>query len=644
MKMRLVLLLALVALNRGGYSADIWYQVSTGPDRLWTTTNGWINVSTPLGHLPSFVDCISMNSGQTGPDNPLVIPADCEAICKYIHIATLTGNANNYVSDGRIPSLTLYGTLRTPSNSWDLTSISVGEAYGGYGLMRIEEGALITNACLTVGKEGIGVVTNNGGSLYFPIGAERNLTVGAQTTGFGTYVQNKGILSGKKHIGHYATGTVEVAGGVLTNGNIYVGVRSEGKLDVRGGTVYGVVACGYGAQGHGVLEMSGGRVVNDPIIGREGHGEFRYRGGTESFFDLIFGQLDGGHGELDVDANRTLSVDGTLFCGYEGRGTAMIRSTVQQAYLKIGGNTNHVSEMTIPDDGTNLVTTSINLGGYPIPVTGGLKEMYGCGFLTLQGGTVRFTTSSANTVNFNIGRYTNGWGCLRGYGKIAPSSPGATNIRIGGGNCIFFADGDGVERDLDLHEVVNVTNYFAELDVATSTNGWYAENKGRVLYPRTWFGTATAERCFGDAPYAPTPRFVNSVRFSIKGVSGSNSFFRGGLYATDRTDIPAGLPLDLDVIGVWGFGLFNNVTTTGKVSFSKFSLTFRYDHTKVSAGKSVCLYRYDGTQWVQVGSAIPNDDHLISTRNELSPISTGTMNVGFFAVGIRNTGTIISIR
>ena len=646
MKMRLMLLLALVAWNRGGYSADIWYQVATAPDRLWTTTNGWVSSTGDLGHLPSFWERISMNSALTGPDNPLVIPADYEAICQYVHLATITGNANNYVTDGRIPSLTLLGTLRAISNSWDMTSISVGHVNGGYGLMRIESGALITNACLTVGNEGIGVVTNNGGSIYLSIASpDRNLTVGAHSSGFGTYVQNDGLLYGKKHIGHYATGTVEVVGGSLTGGASFVGVGSEGKLLIRGGTVNGNVTCGYGANGHGVVEITNGTLSSTTTsIGRLGRGEFLFRGGTASVYDMILGELDGGYGTLDVAASNwlTFSANGTLYCGYNGRGSATLHSAMSQYYLKIGGNTNHVSEMVIPAGGTNKVTKSVNLGGYPIPIKGGTKEMPGYGILTLQGGTL-WHSANDDTVNFNIGRYTNGWGCLRGYGKIAPPTPGATKIRIGAGNAIIRADGYGEERDLDLHEVVNITNYFGEIDVATSTNGWYAENKGGVLYPRTWFGTAEAERCFGDAPYATIPRFVNSVRFSINGVSGSSSFFRGGLYAPDRGDIPAGLPQDIDVIGIWGFGLYNNVNTNDKVSFSKISLTFRYDHTKVPGGKSLSLYRHNGTEWVQVGQAMPNDDHLISTKTGLAPLS-GTLNVGFFAVGIRNIGTFISIR
>ena len=200
-----------------------------------------------------------------------------------------------------------------------------------------------------------------------------------------------------------------------------------------------------------------------------------------------------------------------------------------------------------------------------------------------------------------------------------------------------------MERALDLNECVNITNYFAEANVATSTNGWYAVNKGRVRFPRSWFSTASAERCIGDSPYAATPRFVNSMRCSFTGVSGSATFFRGGLYATDCESIPAGLPPG-DVIGVWAFGLFSSVNGSAKVSFSTALPTFRYDHTKARADRPLNLYRHNGTEWGRIGRAMPNADHLISAESALTPLSSGSMNIGFFAVVVPKAGMTVLFR
>lgn len=521
-------LVFIVGMSQCGLAANVWYDVSGAQDRLWTTVAGWQTNGGALGRLPDSNDTVKLDGIKTGPDNPIVIPAGYDAQVTNLWIASIAGNANNYAADGRIPSLTLYGTLQTPSNDASETAIAVGYAAGGFGLMRIEEGAVITNTHVTIGYQGIGVVTNNGGSLC--LSPKKNLIIGAEQTGVGTYVHNSGSLS-----------------------------------------AYSVL------------------------------------------------------------------------CGFRGRGTATFHSNMQQEYLKIGGSLNNVSEMTILDGATNRVGSSAAVGGYPMyRIGGGTTDYRGYGLLTLRGGTLHFYNDST-TENFILGKYADGWGCLRGYGKIAPKTTGATNIRLGGGNCIICADGEGVERALDLNECVGITNYFAEVNVATSTNGWYAVNKGRVLFPRTWFGTASAERCIGDSPYAARPRFVNSVRCSFTGVSGSSSHFRGGLYATDCESIPAGLPPG-DVIGVWAFGLFNAVNGSTKVSFSTALPTFRYDHTKVRAGRTLNLYRHNGTAWVRVGKTMSNDEHLISTDSALTPLSSGAMNIGFFAVVAPTPGMMVFVR
>ena len=646
---KIVAALTAFAAVMGAQAVDnAWYAVANAPDRLWTTVAGWQYNGGALGRLPRFDDTVTLNSNQTGPDNPIVIPAGYDAEVTNLWIASIAGNANNYASDGRIPSLTLCGTLQTPSNKWRSTSITVGSAAGGFGLMRIEEGAMITNANLTIGDYGIGIVTNNGGNLFFTPGADRNLTVGGNASGFGTFVQNSGLTKGKMHIGIGlgGTGTVEVAGGEFACENIFVGVTSKASLLIKGGTVASTVYCGWQGKAHGTVEMSGGTLSYSPVIGRDASGEFRFRGGASYIYDLRLGDMANGYGVLDVNSSTRFDVSSSFLCGYNGRGMATLHSGMQQVYFKIGGNTNHVSEVTILDGATNRVGSSVNVGGYPMPAMQdgamvGTTEHAGCGILTLRGGTVHFYGDSSS-VNFFIGRYADGWGCLRGYGKIAPKKSAETNVRMAGGNCVIRADGFGEERDLDLHEVVNITNYFGEVDVAGSTNGWYAVNKGRVLYPRSWFGTAAGIRCCGDYPYFEKPRFVNSVRFSFTG-AGNNNFFRGGLCATDRSDIPSGLPPG-DVIGVWNFGLFNHVNDNTKQSYSTVSLTFRYDHTQARPDQPIFLYRHNGTSWVRVGTAAPNDEHLISTASALSPINSGTMNVGFFAVVVPKSGTMVLFR
>lgn len=104
--------LALVlGMSQCGLAANVWYDVSGAPDRLWTTAAGWRYSGGALGRLPGQDDNVSLDGIQTGPDNPIVIPAGCDAVMKNLWISSISGDANNYAADGRIPSLTLYGTL-----------------------------------------------------------------------------------------------------------------------------------------------------------------------------------------------------------------------------------------------------------------------------------------------------------------------------------------------------------------------------------------------------------------------------------------------------------------------------------------------------------------------------------------------------
>ena len=98
------------------------------------------------------------------------------------------------------------------------------------------------------------------------------------------------------------------------------------------------------------------------------------------------------------------------------------------------------------------------------------------------------------------------------------------------------------------------------------------------------------------------------------------------------------------MIGVWAFGLFTAVNNNVKVSFSTALPTFRYDHTKVRAGRTLNLYRHNGTAWVRVGKTMSNDEHLISTDSALTPLSSGAMNIGFFAVVAPTPGMMVFVR
>ncbi|MDD2599703.1 MAG: M14 family zinc carboxypeptidase [Kiritimatiellae bacterium] len=270
----------------------------------------------------------------------------------------------------------------------------------------------------------------------------------------------------------------------------------------------------------------------------------------------------------------------------------------------------------------------------------------GSGTLLLRGGTLTFGNTLSMHRNLQICKNVGATGVLRGWGTVNPA-PNVTNVRMDN-NGVVIADGEGLARDLDLHGIVSTTNTLAQ---STETiNGWYAINQGRLLFPRTWInGSATPDvtRCLGDATVKPYPEMVNSLSASFTGVnpSGAGIFFRGGVYATNHPAVPA-LPKGR-CVGIWGLGLYANNTGWGisdLTTFSRVGLTFRYDATLVTSADILTLYRYANSAWIPVGIAAARSPYRITTSNSLTRLTSGSLNIGFFAaMASTNQGTIVKL-
>lgn len=251
----------------------------------------------------------------------------------------------------------------------------------------------------------------------------------------------------------------------------------------------------------------------------------------------------------------------------------------------------------------------------------------GSGTLLLKGGTLRFPTITTD-VNLFVRLHSGGCGTIRGWGKIIGKTSDNTNVRIMN-NGTVVADGDGLERDLDLHEIVSTTNTVA--NGMDGTNGWYAVNKGRLLYPRAWINSAVISRNQGEPPFKTVLEMVNSVRISLTGAQ-TPTFLRAGLCAPDRSDIPAGLPVG-HCIGVWCVGLYsNNTTENATANFDTVTLSIRYDGACVKEGEYVQLFRFQSGAWVKAGEKKADEIPLIATETSLLRLTDGDYNIGWFVL------------
>ena len=298
----------------------------------------------------------------------------------------------------------------------------------------------------------------------------------------------------------------------------------------------------------------------------------------------------------------------------------------------------------------NVARDSYKAGDATIRLRGGTIG------LGIRGGLVLGSTN--DHINVTCTSRFVGYGCITNQGDSSKTLWSRLDLRGGS----VTADGEGVERDLDFATFARLGGSVGDgrnnLN-KSGTNGWYAINKGRLIYPNR---DAELVRCVGDYArlnYDVAPKFVNSMRILLKDNNDTeittHRKFTVALYAPDRTDIPAGLVAD-DAknrrLGVW------RGNCGGKTSsFAAADTTIRYDHWRLAElmnenGNSplnlaVCLYQYDGTKWKKITSysaeeAAANNYRISGT---LAKTSVASANLGWFAVVATEVkGSVIYIR
>ena len=329
----------------------------------------------------------------------------------------------------------------------------------------------------------------------------------------------------------------------------------------------------------------------------------------------------------------------------------------------IGSNTYNRAELEIADNAwfglrddawtTNLINVardSYRSGDATIRMRGG---MIGLG---IRGGLVLGSTNDNSNVTCTS-RFV-GYGCITNQGDSSKTL--WSRLDLSGGS--VTADGEGVERDLDFGTFARLGGSVGEGRTklnSSGTNGWYAINKGRLIYPNR---DGELVRFVGD--YArlennQAPKFVNSMRILLKDSNDTEITtyrrFTVELYAPDRTDIPAGLIAD-DAnnrrLGVWRGNCGGRTT-----SFAKAETTIRYDQWKLSelmnapenASRNieVVLYQYDGAKWKKLSSHSAAEAATKNYRisGTLAKTTVASHNLGWFAVVAREIkGSVIVFR
>lgn len=476
-----------------------------------------------------------------------------------------------------------------------------------------------------------------------------------------------------------ATVRVENGGNGTTAGETRVGHEAGtfGVLDIQSGGVWRARKTFYvGKAGSGIVTNAGTvRVENlrPPIcIGHESgsSGSFVQNGGSLTWGyprDIVVGQ--DGEGQLIALTDFALStyadnVEGCILagCGTTGQG----RGTVEIA------------------TGATVTAYEAYLGGYsPASVGmlssyfGGSASVAGSGNVVLKGGTLKLTSNRGRQAGADSlwigaapdagGVRANSHGEIRGWGKIDITDQVYQDKGVWArlGNGAIVADGEGVERTLDLSLVYQVTNVLSVANERIRTNGWYAVNKGAVLFPtidnayRFNEGKATtcydSTTCLGCDPALATPDLVNSVRIRAQRGWMDRGFCTAAmLLASDRADIHAAtIPDKYLPIGFWKAGTFSSraaQTTDARWDFTSAEIEFRYDPNKIAKPEShIAVLRWDDgeSKWVRVARYDEQPADCVVSSGVLTTPSAADdpWSLGLFCVAEEPIlATVISLR
>lgn len=561
---------------------------------------------------------------------------------------------------GAAPGVTGYLTNRVDGTMNFSMAFSVGGGTNGTGYA-VNDGAIKVTQPLFIGgesrssdreniKEGFGATgtLRNNGNLT----ATSTAWLGAQKYGSGT-LENYGTLSlgGNFTIAdrQYSTGRfVARAGSTTTLGGdctvSYYGdatFLAEGDAQIAG-SGKGLWIANDKTSSRGRVALSGSACFSDV-----GTIEVGWSGSTQADLELSDAAKLDGTGSIFIGRGSTSAVDDAQRARVSLVGQSMITNLNGNIYLAT--NNYGRAELEVADDAvidfadvekTRVIEVAAKHSGTRAQ-------------LLLRGGTIRLPSTNS-TVKIGYANYTTAKcnGFLRGWGTItrhrfAETTSFAESVNLVMPCGAIIADGEGELRDLDLSMIRRINesgNVGANL---SGTNGWYAVDKGRLYYPCRYANYANLGSYYGDKT---APSFVNGVAFAFAGRA-DGAQLHGQLYATDRDDIPSGLPEDrvekgVKRLGVWRAALRGSYkaeefASSGPKSFTSAQTTVRYDNFALAAlrdedgnfrpDQRIALYQYNGG-WKKVASlpvAAAEADHRIA--GTLLP-ADDDWNLGFFAV------------
>ena len=487
-----------------------------------------------------------------------------------------------------------------------VAKVSLGSAAGGSGALDIASGANSTFAAssgLSVGAYGTGTLKISNGTV---VSSGDNVYIGSQAgaTGTMTVDGNLSLASGKKlYVGNSGSGMLTVKGGRISTSN-----NTSGDFIIGGA-----------ATGEGVLVMDGGTVsvAHAFIVGNSGHGVYTNLSGSVSAYKgTSFAKSTGSSAEVVFKGGSFSVSSEELTFGESGKCHVEIAGgTMTGRGVRLGANQGSEGIVYLKEGGT--LRSSDNYISY--------LGTSGTGILYMRGG--RFTHASSSS-GFYVRSSASGYGLLSGWGTMDVAASKSSWI---GNNGLVIADGrddDGTVAERALTISVQ-DNAFVNGVENTTTNGWYAVNKGLLSVAHPQFSLAVGESgvcTWGEVETDEQIDLVNSARITFANITTAISSLTGKLYAPDRSDVP-GLPSGKEAVGVWKFGING--------TYESATVEFRYDHVKAPRGVQMYQIDEDGVTWTKLATTLLDGYRAKVTVTDASRMFAARANNNGFTIAVR---------
>jgi len=436
----------------------------------------------------------------------------------------------------------------------------------------------------------------------------------------GTLIMTNGTVFFPYDSGHTATVTVPSGGIFNWTGDCYVAYKTgKGFLTLSAGAVSASkLYVGKSAYGEGGTSASRAVLVADDFdltlssvlsIGDTySMGYYTNTGGGEisSGSDVIVGSSKG-IGVLALESGK-LTASGDVFVSRYGGSDGLIVAgdgteiRGDEFFVGLDGGDDGIMQLGAMTLRQTKWGGKFHLG-YDASTAKGMLELRGTTVIQNQGGDLRLGVL----------------GSIIGYGSLTVGSYSSSTMDHSGQ---VTASGFGADQDLTF------SNYhILQSTAGTGTNGWYAKSGGRLALPAITVAAGNSTNNLAETSAATVLDLVNSVQVTLNNAASGSLSYK--LYASDRTDVPAGLEAEV-VVSVWKISA---------PSFDSAELTFKIPN--IDADDNLKLLRYNGAKWKEVGTVDANTD-FATTTTVLA--SSGDDNLGFFAVAsLPSTGSIIVI-